>query len=77
MGATVLTAGNSETPERWDSVRYIQVAKGRVRVLGQPVLGPLDVLVVPSGHAHALSPVGVEPAQVVWFHEDNGRPLAG
>jgi mannose-6-phosphate isomerase-like protein (cupin superfamily) len=77
MGATVISAANAEVPERWDTVRYIQVVQGRVRVDGHPelgVLGRLDVLVVPPGHPHALRPVGTEAAHVVWFHEDNGLP---
>lgn len=80
LGATVISVANVETPQRWDTVRYIQIVEGRVRVEGHPELGelkPLDVLVVPSGYPHALRPVGVEPATVVWFHEDNGLPAAG
>jgi quercetin dioxygenase-like cupin family protein len=80
FGATVITAANSEVEERWETVRYIQVVKGRVRVDGHPELGDLhelDVLVVPSGHPHALRPVGTDPATIVWFHEDNDLPLAG
>lgn len=79
LGATVITAANAEVPERWGSVRYLQVACGRVRVVGHPELGvlqPLDVLVVPSGYSHALRPVGLGPAHVIWFHEDHGLPLS-
>jgi len=80
LGATVIGAANAETPERWDSVRYVQVTQGRLRVVDHPelgVLGPLDVLVVPSGYEHALRTVSTEPARFVWFHEDNGLPVAG
>ena len=80
LGATVISAANVQAPQSWPSIRYVQVVKGRVRVEGHRELGelgPLDVLVVPADYAHALRPVGVDPATVVWFHEDNGLPNAG
>lgn len=74
LGATVITAANAAGPERWDTVRCLQVAKGRVVVEGRPELGliePLDVLVVPRGYPHTLRAVGLEGATVIWWHEDN------
>ncbi|CAB4864155.1 unannotated protein [freshwater metagenome] len=79
MGATVIAAANAQEPERWETVRYLQVVSGRVSVEGRPdlgVLGAYDVLIVPPGHSHALRAVGLDDATIVWFHEDDGRPLA-
>lgn len=77
LGSTVISAANAEVMESWPAIRYVMVAKGRARVEGHPDLPemkPLDVLVVPAGCPHALRPVGLEPVQLIWFHEDLGQP---
>jgi mannose-6-phosphate isomerase-like protein (cupin superfamily) len=77
LGATVITAANSEVPQSWDTVRCIQAVKGRVAVDGHPELGvlePLDVLVVPRSYPLALRAVGLDGTTVVWWHEDNVLP---
>ncbi|HVW48485.1 MAG TPA: cupin domain-containing protein [Solirubrobacterales bacterium] len=73
LGMTVIAAASVGPEEVWDSNRYLFVHQGKVRVEGHPdlpLLGPLDLLVVPRGCPHALRAVGVEPAHVIWFHED-------
>lgn len=77
LGMTTIAAASVTAEESWDANRYLFVHRGRVRVEGQPELGvlePMDVLVVPRGCPYALRTVGLDPAQVVWFHEDVPGP---
>lgn len=77
LGSTLVSAANAEVMESWPAIRYVMVARGRARVEGHPelpVMKALDVLVVPAGCPHALRPVGLDPVQLIWFHEGLGRP---
>lgn len=74
LGATDLQSANSIPAENWDTIRYLQIIEGRLRIGGHPDLGQAgkwDVIVVPAGQSPTFEPVGIEPVRLIWFHEDN------
>lgn len=74
LGATELRSASSVPAEDWDTIRYLQVIEGRIRVEGHSdlgIAGKWDVIVVPAGKSPDLVSVGIEPVRMIWFHEDN------